>query len=635
MFKCKVFGLNCPKALHLPLERPSAPAEIRIVTMAEFHKNGSKEPFLWNCAATGRANKPLCGLFSRHYCMLDDSLPGYLLLNLGLLMLTATALTEIKPLRVILKRQERSVSNQLLLGLIFGLLSISGTYTGLQFQGAVVNTRVISTVAAGLVGGPLSGVCAGLLSGVHRYFYNPAGFTSLACGVGTFCFGLIGAVFYRWLPRVTHRNIFLVGIAVLSELIQCGIILVMAKPFSAAVALEQAILLPKMAVNSVGLVIFMGMLDRLNRNLTFELVEQRSAALYVAQECLPYLREGLGNREALQKAADTVRRNLPNFQVAIADREEILVSSGTSLAGQPLPDFVRQAEESRKLSVIRNYQGEHHSRRFQEKAAIAAPLVWDQRAVGALILLTPTGPNLILEADMLTAESLAQLFSSMLELGELQHQVDLRHQAEFRALQSQINPHFLFNALNTISALCLTDPDRARETILVLARYFRQTLSINESFVTLAQELSNVDNYLFLTEARFEGTVHVTRQLPEDLEQLRLPPLILQPLVENAIRHGGSSDGHRYVDIRIQQDQTRAHIRISDRGHGFPPEVLAKFRNPDDPSYTGLFNVQKRLRSIYGDQCVFDIESTDHGSAFFLSIPLEPPAAAQTLSQGR
>ena len=567
--------------------------------------------------------------------MLDDSLPGYLLLNLGLLMLTATALTEIKPLRVILKRQERSVSNQLLLGLIFGLLSISGTYTGLEFQGAVVNTRVVSTVAAGLVGGPLSGVCAGLLSGVHRYLYNPAGFTSLACGVGTFCFGLIGAVFYRWLPRVTHRTIFLVGIAVLSELIQCGIILVMAKPFSAAVTLEQAILLPKMAVNSVGLVIFMGMLDRLNRNLTFELVEQRSAALYVAQECLPYLREGLGNREALQKAADTVRRNLPNFQVAIADREEILVSSGTSLAGQPLPDFVRQAEESRKLSVIRNYQGEHHSRRFQEKAAIAAPLVWDQRAVGALILLTPTGPNLILEADMLTAESLAQLFSSMLELGELQHQVDLRHQAEFRALQSQINPHFLFNALNTISALCLTDPDRARETILVLARYFRQTLSINESFVTLAQELSNVDNYLFLTEARFEGTVHVTRQLPEDLEQLRLPPLILQPLVENAIRHGGSSDGHRYVDIRIQQDQTRAHIRISDRGHGFPPEVLAKFRNPDDPSYTGLFNVQKRLRSIYGDQCVFDIESTDHGSAFCLSIPLEPPTAAQTLSQGR
>ena len=567
--------------------------------------------------------------------MLDDSLLGYLLLNLGLLMLTATALTEIKPLRTILKRQERSVSNQLLLGLIFGLLSISCTYTGLQFQGAVVNTRVISTVAAGLVGGPLSGICAGLLSGVHRYLYNPAGFTSLACGVGTFCFGVIGAFFYRWLPRISHRNAALVGIAVLSEMIQCGIILVMAKPFPAAVALEQAILLPKMAVNSVGLVIFMGMLDRLNRNLTFELVEQRSAALFVAQECLPYLREGLSNREALQKAADTVRRNLPNFQVAIADREQILVASGMSLAGQPLPDFVRQAEESRKLSVIRNYQGERQSRRFQEKAAIAAPLVWDQRAVGALILLTPTGPNLILEADLLTAESLAQLFSSMLELGELQHQVDLRHQAEFRALQSQINPHFLFNALNTISALCLTDPDRARETILVLARYFRQTLSINESFVTLSQELSNVDNYLFLTEARFEGTVHVTRQLPDDLERLRLPPLLLQPLVENAIRHGGSSDGHRYVDIRIEQDQTRAQIWISDRGHGFPPEVLAKFHDPDDPSYSGLFNVQKRLRSIYGDQCVFDIQSTDHGSTFYLSIPLEPPTAVQTLSEGR
>ena len=87
---------------------------------------------------------------------------------------------------------------KVLLGAIFGVLSISCTYTGLAFQGAVVNTRVVSTVAAGLVGGPISGLCAGALSGLHRYFYNPAGFTSLACGIGTFCFGAVGALGCRW-----------------------------------------------------------------------------------------------------------------------------------------------------------------------------------------------------------------------------------------------------------------------------------------------------------------------------------------------------------------------------------------------------------------------------------------------------
>ena len=124
-----------------------------------------------------------------------------LILNISLLVLMATILTEVRPLRIMIKRQERSVYNQLFLGLIFGLLSISCTYTGLSFEGAVVNTRVVSTIAAGLVGGPVSGVCAGLMSGVHRYLYNPAGFTSFACGIGTFGFGVIGALSYRWFSR--------------------------------------------------------------------------------------------------------------------------------------------------------------------------------------------------------------------------------------------------------------------------------------------------------------------------------------------------------------------------------------------------------------------------------------------------
>ena len=116
-------------------------------------------------------------------------------------------------------------------------------------------------------------------------------------------------------------------------------------------------------------------------------------------------------------------------------------------------------------------------------------------------------------------------------------------------------------------------------------------------FVTLEQELDNVDNYLLLTEARFEDAIHVTKELPGDLTRLRLPPLILQPIVENAVRHGGVAVDDRRVHIQIQQDEERAYIQVSDQGKGFPTQVLEKLQDPDDPSYTGLFNVRKRLRS--------------------------------------
>ena len=551
---------------------------------------------------------------------MQDSLVFSLILNISLLVLMATILTEVRPLRLILKRQDRSVKNQLVLGVIFGILSISCTYTGLSFQGAVVNTRVVSTVAAGLVGGPVSGVCAGLISGVHRYLYNPSGFTSLACGIGTFFFGVIGAVSYRWFTLRSRRTSDLVFITLVAELVQCGLILLLAKPFSAAAALEESILLPKILVNSLGLVAFMRILDRLNRDLTIEMAEQQAVALLIAQECLPYLRRGINDREGLQCAVNIVREKLPHFQVALTDCTQILAASGGTLPAAPLPSFAREAigqnraVAATELPEISGYAG------------LAAPLHQDDKVIGALLLKVPTGPNLVLDADIRTLESLARFFSVMLELGETEHQIALRKQAEFRALQSQINPHFLFNALNTISGLCLTDPDRACQTVLVLADYFRQTLTINEPFVSLEQEIANVDNYLMLTEARFEGALHIECELPEDLHALRLPPLILQPVVENAVRHGFRAVNDRRVSLVIRQDGERAYIRVSDQGHGFPPEVLRKLNDPNDPTYTGLFNVRKRLRSIYGDQCQFTIDSTDHGSTVSFSIPLTPPS---------
>ncbi len=555
-----------------------------------------------------------------------ETLFTYLLVNISLLVLVAAILTELGPLRRLLKRPGRSPSSQLCLGLIFGALSISNTYTGLQFQGAVVNTRVVSTMAAGLLGGLVPGVCAGLIGGTHRYFYDPEGFTSLACALGTFCFGLVGGLAYPWLHRVRRRSLVLTGLVTAAEVLQCAIILLLCRPFSQAVELEMNILPPKIVINSLGLVLFMSILGRLNRSVTIELVEQQYLALYIAQKCLPSLREGLGDRQAMQRVTDTVRETLPEFQVALTDLRRIAAESGLDWPASPLPRQAERAIAERRTIADRGG-------RRQERAVLAAPLYAGKEPVGALVLAVPQGPNLILDADVRTIEGLASLFSSMLELGEVQHQVHLRQQAELRALQSQINPHFLYNALNTISALCSTDPDRAKETILVLASYFRQTLSINEPFVTLEEELSNVRNYLLLVEARFEGTVHAVWDLPDPLPVLYLPPLILQPIVENAIRHGKAAPDDRHVRIQIALDGDRAAVRVSDRGKGFPDGVLSRLRDPDNACYSGLFNVQKRLRSIYRDACVFTVDSGETGSTVSFSIPLMPPGGLEAIKK--
>lgn len=560
--------------------------------------------------------------------LLSDNLFVSLLLNVGFVMLLATVLTEIRPLREIYQQSRRPLGKQMVLAALFTLSSISCTYTGLELQGAVVNTRVVSTLVAGLVGGPLSGLITGLLSGIHRYWFDPRGFTSLACAIGTFLFGVAGAVLhgpYLKLHKQKQRVTFLLASAAMCELIQCGVLFLVARPFAAVLVLEKTILLPKIIINSLGVLLFVSVLDRLNRDLAIELVEQQSIALYIAQKCLPYLREGMQNVEGLSHAAGIIRETMPDVQVAITDRTRCLAASGLPVPASGLPPAARQAIEEAQLVVLENEREEDPWKLPEDRAVIAAPLTRDSYVIGTLILVVRLGRNLILDADIRTAEGLSQLFSTMLELGSAQQQIHLRQQAEFRALQSQINPHFLYNALNTISALCRTDPDRARELILVLANYFRQTLSVNRALVTLEEELSNVNNYLTLAQARFEDDIHVTMLLPEDLSTCYLPPLLLQPLVENAVRHGRTSIDERYVRLEIRQEEARLYVCVSDRGHGFPEQVLRDLNDPDNQTFSGLFNVRKRLRAVYGTQCQFQIVSTPSGSSVSFSIPVRPP----------
>jgi signal transduction histidine kinase len=196
----------------------------------------------------------------------------------------------------------------------------------------------------------------------------------------------------------------------------------------------------------------------------------------------------------------------------------------------------------------------------------------------------------------------------------------LAMEAELRALKAQINPHFLFNTLNTIAELIHTDSDRAEATVERLAEMFRYVLNGSErGLVPLEEELDFLDGYLEIERARFGDRLHITCGTAPRALGLLIPSLVLQPLVENAIRHGQGADGTVELGIEFRVDGHQVVITVSDQGPGMP----AIHRIGDGPGH-GLHNVDQRLRRTYGEGYGLKISANQpQGTIVTLSIPVE------------
>jgi signal transduction histidine kinase len=195
----------------------------------------------------------------------------------------------------------------------------------------------------------------------------------------------------------------------------------------------------------------------------------------------------------------------------------------------------------------------------------------------------------------------------------------LATEAELKALKAQINPHFLFNTLNTIAELIHADSERAEATVERLAEMFRYVLNGSErGLVPLEEELAFLDGYLEIERVRFGNRLRVTREIAPEVLGLLVPSLVLQPLVENTLRHGLGADGSIALGIAIHTAGDRAVITISDRGPGLP----ARYRIGEGPGH-GLYNVDQRLRKTYGEAYGLEISTNQpQGTIVTLSIPV-------------
>ena len=209
--------------------------------------------------------------------------------------------------------------------------------------------------------------------------------------------------------------------------------------------------------------------------------------------------------------------------------------------------------------------------------------------------------------------------NTRIEMNLERHQ-QLLLRARMDALSSQINPHFLFNTLNTVSALIRIDPDSARGVVLKLSNILRRLLRKHETFVPLREELSFIDDYLDIEVARFgRDNLDIVKEIGAETLEIFIPSMLLQPVVENSLKHGLAPklEGGK-IHLRTSSRDGRLHIEIWDNGVGISEEKMAHVYVEG----IGLSNVRERLHVLYGDDFRLDIESHEgQGTIIRIDVP--------------
>lgn len=547
--------------------------------------------------------------------------------NLGIGIIIALILSKTKFFKNLILNRGINLTGKILLSCIFGSLGIIATYTGVPVNGAIANFRAIGVVIGGILGGYWVGLGAGLIAGLHRWTIDIGGFTALACGIATVLEGVIGGIASKYIKgttRIWYKAFF---VTMFSQVIQMITILIVAKPFSDALELIKIIALPMITINSIGSALFMLIIEGI-------FVEQQKIgangaqlALRIANKTLPIMRTGF-NTTTLVKVANIILAMTDSDAVAFTDNEHIMVHVGSGSnhhvpGSDVLTKLTKKALETKRHQIASTHEeiGCNHET-CSLNSAIIVPLISRNKVIGTMKLYSEE-QHKINYMDIQLAHGLAHMFSTQIELSIMDDQTRLLEKAELTALQAQINPHFLFNAITTISSYCRTQPEVARNLLVNLGDYFRKNLNTVKSFVNLHDEIEHIKSYIAIEKARFGDKLTVIYDIGDI--NCKLPPLTLQPLVENAIKHGLlEKQGGGTITIRASQVKNEVRIVVEDDGVGISPEKCKSLLDPEKSiDSIALININSRLRNVYGDSYGLEIKSkVKQGTKVYVRIPL-------------
>ncbi|WP_423800221.1 LytS/YhcK type 5TM receptor domain-containing protein [Neobacillus sp. SAB-20_R2A] len=562
--------------------------------------------------------------------------------RLGILVMIAFVLTRFPFFRDMIYREELNRKQQVLAIVFFGFFGIIGTYSGLtlstnslQFNRwiselnsdeAIANSRVIGVVLGGLLGGYRVGIGAGLIAGLHRFTLG--GFTAISCGLATILTGILAGFFHKKDKHVKLKSSFLLG--ALAESVQMLVILLISQPFERAWDLVEIIGLPMIIANGIGCALFLLIIKSVINEEEKAGALQAQKTLRIADKTLAFLRNGL-NTESAKVVCHILHNEMNTSAVTMTNSVEILAHVGQghdhhlphqAIQTNIIQDVIKKGEIiTSRRSTLCDTEG------CPLDAVVIAPLKQRRETIGTLQFFFRSEKE-ITPVIMELISGLSLLLSNQLEIAEADKSYQLAKEAEIKALQAQISPHFLFNSLNTILSLIRINPAKARELLVSLSHFLRQNLSITtQNMTTLEQELRHVKAYLAIEEARFINKLKVIYEVEEDALLQQIPPLTLQPIVENAIKHGIKDKvSNCVVKITILKLQESAYVKIEDNGVGMSTERAGQISKAPIASESGnglaLYNVNRRLTMVFGEEAALNVKSEINiGTEISLSIP--------------
>jgi two-component system, LytTR family, sensor kinase len=553
-----------------------------------------------------------------------------LLKHVGLLVGGAFVLLTISPVQE-LNFKKNSIYNRLFLIVFFGLFGILGTYSGNAIFHSIANLRAMAVITAGLFGGPVVGFGAGLIAGGHRFVIDPWGFSAVACSLATIFEGLFaGYMHLQYKERSLDWSKGML-LAFIGEVFHMGLVLAFSRPYGQAVALVQVIALPMIIGNTLGAGLFLHVIKVLQEFREKKDSTQAQKIFDIANNTVRYLRGGL-NMKTAEASAKIIHERLPLAAVAITDTTQVLSHVGAGddhhLAGKAIrTESTHQVLATGKPLFLRRHAQigcNHNDCPFY--SAIIVPLKKGEIIVGTLKFYGSTTMELN-RIQFEIAKGLTDLFSIQLELEDIQVKDKLLAHAEIKHLQAQINPHFLFNSLNTIASFCRTTPDKARELILDLSLYMRKNLDSSRGYIPLSSELEQINSYLAIEKARFGDLIQMNIDVEPGCEDWPIPPLIVQPLVENAIKHGiRGREGGGTISLTVYRNIDMLEVTVEDDGMGIDKDELSTLLTRKDlESHTegvGLRNSNQRLEQIYGPEFGLEITSSSlKGTVISFRIP--------------
>ncbi len=536
----------------------------------------------------------------------------------ALLLITLFFMTRVPRFKEILQRDRHSPTELSLITVIFCLFALFGTYSGIEVEGSIVNIRTIAITAGGILFGPWVGIITGIVSGVHRYLIDIGGVTSIPCLITSILAGFVSGYIHLYMKKA-RRWIYGIAAGMFCEILTMVLILVMAEPYELGVDIVSKIAFPMiLGQGSIGLIVLMiasveGEKERIA-------AQQSQLALNIANKTLPYFRSI--NTESLHTICTIIKQDIKADAVAITDTKDVLAYVGYGeekyqIGQEIISDLTKETIRSGKIT-IRNNIADHHTPQIH--CLLIIPL--EERGVitGTLKIYYRKAYTITYTLQTM-AIGLAQIISTLMEVSRVEQIKEEANKAELRALQTKINPHFLFNALNAIASTTRRDPDKARELIISLSGYMRYNLEVDEEFIDIGTALQQVENYIKIEKARFGERLQVEYDI-DDI-QLKLPSLLIQPLVENAVIHGIlKRKGPGKVTISIKDDGRKIRVSVLDTGAGIGQDVIDRlYQGTVSSKQIGLSNVHQRVKLIYGTGLV--IHRLETGTEVYFDITKE------------